>query len=160
MSNHPLTPRALDLHRPGAQISPGHNDATQCILEIKQFTPQLRMPVGYKGTSFKGLAICKAVQRRGQIYPHSMGGVYGIFLRRKSTCLNCAGITSDRQMEFRGVLWEQDTPTGTVWHRSRPAPAPERVSHCTLAQAHLGRLAGIKAWAGSSNPPPQLCSPI
>jgi hypothetical protein len=38
------------------------------------------MPVGYKGTSLKGLAICKAVRRRGQIYPYSTGGVYGIFL--------------------------------------------------------------------------------
>jgi len=50
--------------------------------------------------------------------------------------------------------WEQDTPTGTVRHRSRPAPAgpaPDRVSHCTLAHA---RLAGIKGWAGSNNPPP------
>jgi hypothetical protein len=56
---------------------------------------------------------------------------------------NCAAIASDRQMGVRGVPWEQDTPMGTVWHRSGPAPAPERVSHCTLAQAHLGRLAGI-----------------
>jgi hypothetical protein len=56
---------------------------------------------------------------------------------------NCAGIASDCQMEVRGVPWEQDTPMGIVWHRSRPSPAPERVSHCTLAQAYLGRQVGI-----------------
>ena len=43
-----------------------------------------------------------------------------------------------------GIPWEQGNPPVTVWHRSRPAPATERVSHCTLAHSHLGSLASIK----------------
>jgi len=66
--------------------------------------------------------------------------------------VNCAGVKrriSRPADGVRGVPWEQGTPTGTVWHRSRPAPAPERVSHCTLAHSQLGSLASIKGRAGS-----------
>ena len=55
-----------------------------------------------------------------------------------------------------GASWEQDTPTGTAWHRHNSAPAPERVSHCTPDLGTYGtpsqhKKAGLEA---ITHPPP------
>jgi hypothetical protein len=81
----------------------------------------------------------------------------------------CAGAQSvgsvSRQMEFRGGpvgLALQGIDKARHHHGDLMGPfkssrRPKGLAIRTLAQAHLGSLAGIKGWAGSNNPPTHLC---
>jgi hypothetical protein len=85
-----ILPREENFWKTSGAIRIWHSDAPQCILDIKGSTFQSRMPLGYKGTGFKGLAICQAVRRRGQSILTPWVVCTASFLRRKSTCLNRA----------------------------------------------------------------------